>query len=183
MSKVLLPLAQGFEEIELVSIADVLRRAGVEVALASLDCSLEVRGAHNLILKADCFLKDLNTSSFDAIALHGGMEGVHNMLNSPLLLEIVKEFFESNRIIGAICAAPFVLDELKLLSEDFCCYPGCEKMMKNTQSKRLDLAFKTSKNLITGTGPAFAMLFALELVRKLMGEDTSDQLKKDLLLN
>ena len=56
-------------------------------------------------------------------------------------------------------------------------------MMKNTQSKRLDLAFKTSKNLITGTGPAFAMLFALELVRKLMGKDTSDQLKKDLLLN
>lgn len=183
MPKVLLPLAQGFEEIELVSIADVLRRAGVEVVLASLHSSLEVRGAHNIVLKADEFLENTQSSAFDAIALHGGMEGVHNMLSSPLLLRIVKEFFESKKFVCAICAAPFVLDELKLLDEDFCCYPGCERMMRNTQSKRLDLPYKTSKNLITGTGPAFAMPFGLEIVKNLMGDQTANQLKEELLLS
>lgn len=182
MPKVLLPLAQGFEEIELVSIADVLRRGGVEVTLASLDNFLEVRGAHNIVLKADCALSSLDISDFDAIALHGGMEGVHNMLASPLLLKIVKELFENKKIVGAICAGPFVFDELGLLSEDFCCYPGCEKMMRNTQSKRLNLPFKTSNNLVTATGPAFAMPFALELVRILMGESIAEELKKELLL-
>lgn len=182
MPKVLLPLAQGFEEIELVSIADVLKRGGVEVTLASLHTSLEVRGAHNITIKADELLENLNSSNFDAIALHGGMEGVHNMLASTTLLQMVDEFAKANKIVAAICAAPFVLDELKMLHEDFCCYPGCEKMMRNTQNKRLDLPFKTSKNLITGTGPAFAMLFAVEIVRNLMGEDIAQELQRELLL-
>ncbi|WP_027327530.1 DJ-1 family glyoxalase III [Helicobacter pametensis] len=183
MSRALLPVAQGFEEIELVTLADVLRRAKIEVVLASLTSSLEVSGAHGIVLKADCTLEDIDTLEYRAIALHGGMDGVRNMLNTPLLLELVKDFLANAKFIGAICAAPLVLDKLGLLNQDFCCYPGCENMMKNTQNKRLDLPFKTSGNIITGTGPAFAMPFAIEIVRNLMGEDIASKLKKELLLS
>lgn len=183
MSKILLPLAQGFEEIELVSIADVLRRGGVEVTLASLHTSLEVRGAHNITIKADAILQDLNPQSFDAIALHGGMEGMQNMLNSSTLLQILQDFYAQKKIIAAICAAPIVLDKLNLLSEDFCCYPGCEQMMQNTSKKRLDLPFKNSNPIITATGPAFAMFFALEILRVLEGEEKSMQIREQLLLS
>lgn len=183
MSKVLLPLAQGFEEIELASIADVLRRGGTEVTLASLHTSLEVRGAHNITIKADALLENLNAQSFDAIALHGGMEGVQNMLNSSTLLQMLQDFFTQKKVIGAICAAPVVLDKLNLLSEDFCCYPGCEQMMQNTSSKRLDLPFRSAQKIITATGPAFAMPFALELLRVLIGEERSMQVRAQLLLS
>lgn len=183
MPKVLLPLAQGFEEIELVSIADVLKRGGVEATLASLHTSLEVRGAHHIIVKADELLENLNSSNFDAIALHGGMEGVQNMLNSSTLLQMLQNFFTQKKIIGAICAAPIVLDKLKLLSEDFCCYPGCEQMMQNTSSKRLDLPFKNAGQIITATGPAFAISFGLEMLRVLAGEEKFLQIKNQLLLS
>ncbi|RDU69674.1 DJ-1 family protein [Helicobacter cholecystus] len=182
MSKVLLPLAQGFEEIELVCIADILRRAKIEVTLASLTSSLEIKGAHHIALKAETSLQALRVDDFDAIVMHGGMEGVNHMLSSPLLLHVISEFANAQKIIGAICAAPLVLDELKLLNQDFCCYPGCEKMMKNTQNKRLNLAFKTSENLVTGTGPAFAMLFAIELVKNLTNHNVVQELKRELLL-
>lgn len=183
MPKVLLPLAQGFEEIELVSIADVLKRGGVEVTLASLHASTEIRGAHNIIIKADELLENLNSSNYDAIALHGGMEGVQNMLNSPTLLQMLQDFFTQKKIIGAICAAPIVLDKLNLLNEDFCCYPGCEQMMQNTSNKRLDLPFKNAGKVITATGPAFAMPFGLELLRVLSGDEKFSEIKKQLLLS
>lgn len=183
MPKILLPLAQGFEEIELVSIADVLRRGGVEVTLASLHNSLEVSGSHNIIIKADTLLETINPQDFDAIAMHGGLQGVQNMLNSPTLLQIIQDLYKQNKIVCAICAAPVVLDHLKLLDQDFCCYPGCEQMMKHTKNKRLDLPFKTSGTIITGTGPAFAMLFALEILKTLLGEEKSLEIKKQLLLS
>lgn len=182
MAKILLPLACGFEEIELVSIADVLRRGGVDVVLCSLNSSLEVKGAHNLSIIADTSLQEIEPSEFDAIALHGGMKGVENMLSSSLLLEIISSFASSHKLIGAICAAPLVLDELKLLKEDFCCYPECEKMMKYTQTQRLNLPCKTSDNIITGTGPAFAILFALEILKALKGQDKAFEIQKQLLL-
>lgn len=183
MPKVLLPLTTGFEEIELVSVADVLRRADLRVTLASLASSLEVKGAHNITIKADCLLKTLEVDDFDAIVMHGGMDGVHNMLASSALLQIIEDFGRKKKIIGAICAAPLVLDDLKMLTQDFCCYPGCERMMKNTQNKRLDLGFKTSQNIITGTGPAFAMSFAIEIVRNLIGDSFAQELQKELLLS
>lgn len=183
MAKILLPLACGFEEIELISIADVLRRGGVEVTLSSLNSELEVQGAHGIVIKADSILQGLRLDEFDAIAMHGGMQGVQNMLNSSTLLQIISNFASSGKLIGAICAAPLVLDELKLLKEDFCCYPGCEKMMKHTQTQRLNLPYKTSDNIITGTGPAFAIPFALELLAHLVGEQKSLEIRSQLLLS
>lgn len=182
MAKILLPLACGFEEIELVSIADVLRRGGVEVILASLDSALKVKGAHNISIIADTSLQEIKPNEFGAIALHGGMEGVQNMLASPTLLQITSNLASSHKLIGAICAAPLVLDELHLLTEDFCCYPECEKMMKHTQAQRLDLPCKTSDHIITGTGPAFAISFALEILKSLEGESKAQEVQKQLLL-
>lgn len=183
MPRVILPLAQGFEEIELVSIADVLRRGNIDVIIASIHSSLEVVGAHDIVLKADTLLSDLNAMKFDAICMHGGMEGVGNLLQCQTFLDLLVCFYHENKIIGAICAAPIILDQLKLLRHDFCCYPGCEKEMRNTQGVRLDQPFVFNHPILTGTGPAFAISFALKLVELLCGKDSAEKLSKELLIN
>lgn len=184
MKKILIPIAQGFEEIELVSIVDILRRAGIETILASVFVdSLLQEGAHKIIIKADESLEDIETSYFDGIVLAGGMQGVMNMRASEVLLSILRNFHKDQKLIAAICAAPLILDDLSLLSDDFCCYPGCEAMMKNTQAKRLELPCHTSDSMITGTGPAFALDFAIEILRVMLGEEAKEKIQDELLLN
>lgn len=181
MKKILVPIAEGFEEIELVSIVDILRRAEVSVTLASLQSHLEVLGAHQIAIKADRILETIDICDFDGIVLAGGMGGVQNMQKSSRLKEMIVKLYGAQKLVAGICAAPIILDELGLLQKDFCCYPGCEKMMSVTKAKRLDEPVAQDFNLITATGPAFAIDFALQIVLTLLGEEKLNRLKNELL--
>ncbi|MCK4975289.1 MAG: DJ-1/PfpI family protein, partial [Sulfurimonas sp.] len=110
MSKVLLPLARGFEEIEAVSIIDVLRRADIEVQVASLDENSNVKGANGITVVSDMQIKDVHVDELDMIVLPGGVEGTYALAEDENVLRILKEMDSKGKNIGAICAAPFALN-------------------------------------------------------------------------
>lgn len=184
MKKVLIPLAVGFEEAEFIGIADVLRRAGelsgdLELLIASLDSELLVRGANGIYIKADRSLESVEGEEFDAIALPGGFEGMTNLKNNGTILNIIKKLHSDKKIVAAICASPIVLNEAGVLSEEFACYPGCETGLKG---QRLEKAVLVRDNVITAAGPAVAILFGLELVKVLCGEEIYKALYEGMLV-
>lgn len=119
MKNVMVPIARGFEEIELVSVVDILRRAGVRVVLASLDSHKRVLGAHNIVIEADNALPEFDSEDFDAIILVGGYNGMQNLANNELVTLWLKQFENSQKLIAAICASPIVLDKAGVLKGDF----------------------------------------------------------------
>lgn len=168
MKRILVPLAQGFEEAEFIGIVDVLRRAGIEVLIAGLQGSCNVRGANNIEIKADIALSDIDSKTLDGIALAGGFEGMQNLSNNEKVLQIIQELHAKGKIVAAICASPIVLNKAGVLSSEFTCYPGCEEGIVAT---RLHEAVVVRDNIITSAGPATAILFGLAIVRELMGEN------------
>lgn len=179
--KMLLPLATGFEEIEFVSTADILRRAGVEVIVASLDEELLVDGAHGLRIWADCVLESVNFSELDGIALAGGYKGMLNLKANERILSLIKQLHKEKKLVAAICASPIVLNEAGIFEDkdSFACYPSCETGLKGS---RIDKAIFKKDNVITSAGPATATLFALEILSYLCGEEARKNLEEELLL-
>ena len=179
--KVLLPLASGFEEIEFVSIADILRRARLEVVVASLDENLLVVGAHELAIKADCVLESVEISHFDAIALAGGSGGMMNLKADERVLAGIRALHKAGKLVAAICASPIVLNAAGIFDENtqFSCYPSCEAGLKGVFVEK---AVCECANIITSAGPATAVLFALQIVQYLCGKESKARLEKELLL-
>lgn len=183
--KVLIPLAQGFEEAEFIGIADVLKRAGelsgnLDVIIASLDNELLIKGANGISIKADCSVQSIDIEKLDAIALAGGFDGMKNLKNSDIILNIIKQLHRKNKIVAAICASPIVLNEAGVLEGEFTCYPGCEVGLNG---KRINKAVVVNNNVITSAGPATAILFGLELAKKLCGDEIYQKLYEGLLIS
>ncbi len=180
MAKVLLPLAEGFEEIEAVTIIDVLRRAEIEVVLASLE-KKQVVGAHAIRIQAEIHIEDIkNISDFDMIVLPGGLPGAYNLQKNENVQKLIKEFNEAKKYVGAICAAPIALREAGVL-EKYTCYPSFEEQIGKDGYTNSNNVI-SDKNIITSKGPATAMEFALEIVSQLISGDKSKQIRGELLL-
>ncbi len=179
MASVLVPLAEGFEEIEAVSIIDVLRRGGVEVVTAYL-YNREVNGANGITILANTKITDVVAEDFDMIVLPGGMPGSEHLRDDQRVQKLLKEFDEAGKNIGAICAAPIALDKAGVLKEGYTCYPSYDEQIKTsgfTDSKKV----VKSKNVLTSRGPGTAICFGLSIVKELVGEETYRQLKAGLL--
>lgn len=181
MSKrILVPLAEGFEEIEAINIIDVLRRANLEVITASLTNNLEVKGAHNIFIKANTILDKVINEDFDAISLAGGMGGMNNLKNDKRIIEKIQKMHKDKKLVSAVCASPIVLGEAKVLNGKYTCYPSLEKSINIGEYQDKDLVVR-DENIITSKGPATSMLFALEIVKYLKGEN--EELSKALLVH
>ncbi len=180
MSKVLVPFAKGFEEIEGVTIVDVLRRADVEVVVASLSDELLVEGANGICLKATCSLKDVDVDTLDMVVLPGGWDGTHALADDELMQNILKEMDRKNKLIGAICAAPFALNKAGVLKQNYTCYPSVEGEIREDGYNSESMVVEDT-NILTSRGPATAMCFALEIVKKLKGQESYEALKNGLL--
>lgn len=179
MASVLVPLAKGFEEIEAVSIIDVLRRGGIEVVTASLD-EREVTGANGITIIANNKILNVSSEDFDMIVLPGGHDGAVALKENARVQTLLKEFDASGKKIGAICAAPMALKEAGLIKNRYTCYPSYENdigLEKFTDAQNVVV----DKNIITSRGPATAICFALEIVRELVGEESYKALKSGLL--
>ena len=163
-------LAEGFEEIELVTVADVLRRAGVEAELIALDDVLDVRGAHDIVVRATlCF--SAVTGLADVIVLPGGGPGTRRLLTCTALHERLRGHLNAGKRVAAICAAPMVLAKAGVLQgREACCYPGCEEALRQGGADISLDEVVTDGPLTTSRGPATAASFALELVRLLVDE-------------
>ena len=179
--KVLLPLAEGFEEIEAITIADILRRAGVEVVLVALE-KLHVKGAHGIEIVADAVICDIEADSFDMIALPGGLPGAFHLAESTILQRILQDFDTKGKAIAAICAAPYALKTAGVLKNAYTCYPSFETKIDHAGYQREPNVVRDA-NITTSKGPSTSILFALSLVEQLCGEEKEAALKKALLLN
>lgn len=183
MIRVLVPLACGFEEIEAVSIIDVLRRAEIEVLVASLDSNLLVKGANNISVEADMQLKDINSDLLNMIVLPGGIDGTYALADDEIVQRILKEMDSKGKNIGAICAAPFALNKAGVLKKNYTCYPSFEEQIKEDGYQGDKAMVIEDENIMTSRGPATAICFALEIVKKLQGQEMYEGLKEGLLAN
>lgn len=179
--KVLVPLAGGFEEIEAVNIIDVLRRAEIEVLVASLDDNSLIKGAHNLVVQTDAKLKDINADELDMIVLPGGWGGTKALANDAALQALLKEMDAKGKNIGAICAAPFALNKAGVLKHNYTCYPSVENDIRKEGYMGDKAMVIEDENVMTSRGPATAICFALKIVKKLKGEDLYLKIRAGLL--
>lgn len=177
MPKILVPLAEGFEEIEALAVVDILRRAGIDVVIAGTTGTMVV-GAHGIRVTADKRLIDLETDSFDGIVLPGGNPGYKNLMRHETLLRIVENFGKNGKIVAAICGAPLILAKLGLLKDKKAtAYPGLEK---NFDRPRAD-AVVVDGNYITSRGPGTAIKFALKIVEMMLGKEKMLKLQAEII--
>ena len=177
--KVAIVLANGFEEIEAVSLIDILRRAEIDAVSVGLDKKC-VCGAHGVEMIADEILDDIKISEFDMIILPGGLPGAENLAKSEKLGQVLRDFDANNTKIGAICAAPWALATAGVLKSSYTCYPGFESQIAHPGYTNSANVVK-DQNIMTSKGPATAMEFALQIVHELKGEQVYSKLKSDLL--
>ncbi len=181
MDQVTVHLAEGFEEIEAITIIDVLRRAGLNVVTVSVTGVLRVTGAHLIEIVADRLFEEVDYSQSSMIILPGGMPGATNLKAHEGLKSKIIEFQDSGKYLAAICAAPLVLGSLGILkNRKAVCYPGFESYL--LEADVIYEPFTTSDNIITGRGVGAALDFSLEIVRLTKGGEIAEKLRKAMLV-
>ncbi|MDY3618882.1 DJ-1 family glyoxalase III [Agathobaculum sp.] len=163
-------LAEGFEEVEALTPADLLRRAGVEVQLVGVTGN-PVRGAHGIAICTDCTIDEANVANADMIVLPGGMPGTKHLYADARVTAAVQAQYERGKYVAAICAAPsVVLGGMGLLhAKKATCYPGMEQGMTGAIPVAQNCV--VDGNIITGRGVGGALDFSCALVAALCGED------------
>ncbi|MGC4086481.1 MAG: DJ-1/PfpI family protein [Polyangiaceae bacterium] len=178
MPKAIVLLAEGFEEIEAVTVLDVLRRAGVEVTAASLG-AVDVRGAHDIWLRADASLDSVDSTTFDALILPGGQPGSSNLQRDARVLTLTRRFVAASKLTAAICAAPTVLESAGVLSgRRATCYPGYDLPSARFEES----AVVEDGPIVTSRGAGTAFEFSFALVRRLCGAAVADAQREKLLV-
>lgn len=179
--KVLLFLAHGFEEVEALTLVDYLRRMDIVVDTVSIKKDLKVKGAHDIWVMADKFIDDIeNINSYKGAIIPGGLPGATNLRDDSRVIDIIKEMNENDKLVGAICAGPIVLERAGIIKgKNLTSYPGFEEDLKD--GNHLGENVVRDGNMITSRGPALAVDFAIEIVEYLLGEEKAEELKKDIL--
>ncbi|MFA6572351.1 MAG: DJ-1 family glyoxalase III [Bacteroidota bacterium] len=177
---VLVPLAKGSEEMEAVIIIDILRRAGLNVIVTGendiITCSRGVK------IIPDILISDIeNDTLFDAIVIPGGAFGTSNLIKNQTLEEMLIQHAKKNKIIGAICAAPTILAEKKILPEgtQITSHPSVKKQLEHLNYSENDVVI--SDNFVTSRGAGTAIKFALIIVEMLQGTEVSAKISKDIV--
>ena len=179
MKTVLIPLAQGCEELEAVTVIDILRRAGITVVTAGLD-DQAVKASRGVVLIPDTTLDEAIKQSFDMVVLPGGLPGADHLDNDPRIHQLLKETQQQGKYVAAICAAPKVLANAGLLTnKSATAYPGVLEEMPDMHL--VDAPVVKDGQIVTSRGPGTAMDFALELIEILVGSDTRNQVEAGLV--
>jgi 4-methyl-5(b-hydroxyethyl)-thiazole monophosphate biosynthesis len=183
MSKrALIAVADGVEDLEVVTLIDVLRRAGIEVLVASIEARRMVSCAHGTRLTADAMLLDVLAQDFDLIVLPGGMPGAQNLADYQPLADRVREQAAAGKLFAAICAAPaLALQAYGVLKQRrMTCYPAFSEQLSGCTF--VDQSVVVDGNCITSQGPGTALEFALTLVEQLLGKACRSAVAKGMLV-
>jgi len=176
---VVIPLANGFEEIEAVSLIDVLRRAEIEVVIAGVGAKM-ISGAHEIKIETDRLISQVSSDEMEMMILPGGWDGTHALADDADVQRLLKEMDSKGKMIGAICAAPYALDKAGVLKHDYTCYPSVEEQIR-LDGYTKEQTVVTDGNIMTSRGPGTALCFALAIVERLKGEQIAKALKKGML--
>lgn len=186
--KVMVLLANGFEETECIAPVDMLRRAGVDVEIYSITGDKIVVGAHNINICADVILPECTCDSmegylskYDAVVLPGGLPNAHTLRDDERVNKIVKAFYDNNKVIAAICASPCTFEKLELLKDKVATsYPGCinpESCKEYTQEKAV-----RDGNVVTGRSAGTALEFSFEILKALGMEKEAETVREQIIM-
>ena len=182
MKKTVLIAAEGFEEVEGLTVVDLLRRAGIECQIVSLSGTETITGSHGIRISADAKFSETDFASLDGIILPGGMPGTKNLLDDTRVAEQLRTMCNAGELVAAVCAAPTVLGKAGLLlGKHATCYPGMENDL--TGADYCTASVVRDGNLITSRGLGTAIPFALALVEYLEGSDAAELLSKRIVFS
>ena len=180
MSKLGIFMADGCEEIEGLTVVDLVRRAGIEIEMISVSGEKNVTGSHKIAFQTDVSKADADFASYDGIVLPGGMPGTTHLMEDETVNRVIKEFAQDGKLVAAICAAPSVLGNAGLLEgKTATCYPGVEG--KLTGANFVTNSVANDGNIITSRGLGTAIDFAAEIVAYLNGKIVADKLKTSII--
>jgi 4-methyl-5(b-hydroxyethyl)-thiazole monophosphate biosynthesis len=181
MPRVLVPLAEGFEELEAVTIVDLLRRAGIEVVTAGLAAG-PVRASRGVVLLPDTTLDAVAAEDFDMVVLPGGLPGADHLDGDPRIRSLLQRTAQAGGYTAAICAAPKVLASAGVLEGKRATgYPGVLERLDLPKTELLAQPVVTDGRVITSRGPGTALDFALELVERLLGRERREEVERPLV--
>lgn len=183
MSKtVAVMLGDGFEPVEVVAPVDAMRRAGLDVTLISVSNDLDVEAAQDITLKADRIVSDVDLMDFDMIMVPGGSGGVENLSKCEPLKTALVNYMKEGKWVASICAGPTILANLGLLEGySATCYPGAQTNFPEGVYR--ELCVITDRNLITASGPGFALEFGKAIVEALVGKDKANEVASGMLFD
>lgn len=182
LTKVIVPLLTGFEEIEAITVIDVLRRAEIEVLIVGVNRIKEVKGAHDIIIKVDQDINEINVQEITGIILSGGLPGYINLKNNSKVISLIQKLNKQSKLIAAICAAPIVLEKAGVLNKrQVTCYPNFAQELPSAEY--IDKDVVVSDNIVTACGVGGSLEFALTLVAYIKDKKTAETLRKAMLVN
>ena len=180
MSKVCVFFAEGYEEIEALTVVDLLRRAGIETQMVSVTGDKQVTSSHNVPVIMDALLADVNFDEVDMIVLPGGMPGTKNLENCAELMAQVDAFVQAGKYVAAICAAPSILGHRGILQgRRACCYPEYEEELTGAEVTRNSV--EIAGNVIASRGMGCAIDFSLAIVSVYKGQNAAKELAEKVV--
>lgn len=180
MKKVTVLLAEGFEEVEALTVVDLLRRAMVYVDTVSIGDDYMVRGGHGINVQTEDLFDEVDFVESDMIVLPGGMPGTTNLDAHEGVRRVVRDFYEEGKYVAAICAAPTIFGHMGILKgKHATCYPGMEDELEGAILSGNPVV--TDKNIITSRGMGTAIDFGLKLVEVLVGGDKANEIGKSIV--
>lgn len=180
MSKVCIFFAEGYEEIEALTVVDLLRRAGIDTETVSVTEEKTVTGSHGIPVIMDKLIGEVDFAGTDMIVLPGGMPGTKNLEDCRLLMEQVDAFCEAGKYVAAICAAPSILGHKGLLKgKRACCFPDFESHLEGAQVTQSSA--EADGNIITSRGMGCAIDFGLTIVAAFLGQEKAEALGKQII--
>ena len=180
MSKVAVFFGTGYEEIEALTVVDILRRADVETTMVSITDDRSVTGSHSISVAMDVLLSEVKFDDLDVLVLPGGMPGTKNLEACEALMRQVDAFMEQGRIVAAICAAPSILGHRGFLKgRKACSFPNFESHLEGAEV--MDEPAVIDGNIVTGRGMGAAVPFALAILEKLQGKEAADKMAENIM--
>jgi 4-methyl-5(b-hydroxyethyl)-thiazole monophosphate biosynthesis len=180
MKKVMIHLADGFEEVEAITPVDVLRRCGCEVITISVNGKKEVTSKRGVTILADRLFEEADYSNADMIVLPGGQPGADNLNKHEGLKNQIVKFHEQSKYVTAICAAPLVLGSAGILKgKKATCFPGTEPQLTGATCTGNDV--EVDGNIITGKGPGVALAFSFVIAEILVGKAKTEEVRRAML--
>lgn len=180
MSKVCVFFADGYEEIEALTVVDLLRRAGIETDMVSVTDNKTVTGSHQVSVVMDKLLEEVRFDETDMIVLPGGMPGTKNLEACTLLMEQVEDFYKKGKYVAAICAAPSILGHKGILKgRNACSFPEFESHLEGAVVSKNSV--EISDKVITSRGMGCAIDFGLAIVAEFKGQEKADELAKKII--
>lgn len=180
MKKAAIFFASGYEEIEALTVVDLLRRAGIEAVCVSIDNEKSVTGSHKICVEMDAGIGEIDFDSFDILVCPGGMPGTKNLEACKKLTDKLREFYEAGKLVGAICAAPSIFGHMGILKgKKACIYPGMEAELEGAEVV-YDKVVKAD-NVITSRGMGTAIAFGLEIIANLLDKKSADDLGEKIV--